>query len=518
MSFVGQTAPLPEQSLFYGLGAPSDTGGAASREGASLESDDDGFKAQLASLLSAAVSAQEPASAPPLPATTPAVVENPAAIHEITAGADVGAVEPMPPTPSLPALTQPADTLASDSTIEEPTEAQALGEALPPAAATEPPAPADVPSLPPPAAPSEGTEHAPGHNTAAGETQSGPPTTTGSSALDARAMLHAAARSVRSESHPAEQVGLAQSGPIVFALRLRDLEAGAATAAQSEEADAPGAPMTRAAAATPTAGAATLPAQPTKVDQVLPARPIDGAADPADSQRDRPFGASPGDGRPADANSMPAPGIGTAPSERTLSAIEQAAPAPAGHDNAETISAPFTVAAAGDSEAAPERRSKMDAAAPGTAERVLASEPVAGAEPASTPVRHIALQVGDRRIDGVRVDVVERRGQVHVAVRTSNESLSGPLRDQLGDLVADVERRGFLAETWTPAAAESQRSREESSGDARHHARQDSGDGHPSGNQQRRQSQDKPQWLREFESLVRGQADSNKEHTPWLRQ
>jgi hypothetical protein len=49
--------------------------------------------------------------------------------------------------------------------------------------------------------------------------------------------------------------------------------------------------------------------------------------------------------------------------------------------------------------------------------------------------------------------VVERAGEVRVAVRASDPQLAGSLRDNLGDLVSNLAGRGYRAETWQPLAS-----------------------------------------------------------------
>jgi hypothetical protein len=48
--------------------------------------------------------------------------------------------------------------------------------------------------------------------------------------------------------------------------------------------------------------------------------------------------------------------------------------------------------------------------------------------------------------------VVERAGEVQVAVRTADPQLAGDLRQNLGDLVSELAGRGYRAETWQPLA------------------------------------------------------------------
>jgi len=79
--------------------------------------------------------------------------------------------------------------------------------------------------------------------------------------------------------------------------------------------------------------------------------------------------------------------------------------------------------------------------------------PPDGPPPHPAPAaRNIQLQVnsGEQRVD---VQVVERGGEVHVAVRTPDARLTGELRDDLPALAARLEQTGLRAETWQPPPA-----------------------------------------------------------------
>jgi hypothetical protein len=66
---------------------------------------------------------------------------------------------------------------------------------------------------------------------------------------------------------------------------------------------------------------------------------------------------------------------------------------------------------------------------------------------ARTPARDITLRLneGDQRVD---VRLVERQGEVHVAVRTPDAGLASDLRRDLPSLAARLEQNGFHAEAW----------------------------------------------------------------------
>lgn len=91
--------------------------------------------------------------------------------------------------------------------------------------------------------------------------------------------------------------------------------------------------------------------------------------------------------------------------------------------------------------------------APQTAAEVLrASEPAVPVETAAPTVsaQTIAVRIALPDVPAVDVHVMERAGQVQVAVRTPDTGLQTSLRQDLGTLVNSLERSGFHAEAFTP--------------------------------------------------------------------
>jgi hypothetical protein len=80
-------------------------------------------------------------------------------------------------------------------------------------------------------------------------------------------------------------------------------------------------------------------------------------------------------------------------------------------------------------------------------------EPEAEIPPSRPPgvARDIKFEVngGDRRVE---VRLVERGGEVHVAVRTPDARLASALREDLPALSSRLAESGFRTETWHPAA------------------------------------------------------------------
>ncbi len=80
-----------------------------------------------------------------------------------------------------------------------------------------------------------------------------------------------------------------------------------------------------------------------------------------------------------------------------------------------------------------------------------ASEPTA-AVVTNAPVQEIAVRIAQPAMPVVDLQVTERAGEIHVAVRTPDASLETLLRQDLGTLTNSLERAGYRAETYVPGA------------------------------------------------------------------
>jgi len=77
-------------------------------------------------------------------------------------------------------------------------------------------------------------------------------------------------------------------------------------------------------------------------------------------------------------------------------------------------------------------------------------------QPKESAVRELSLALPGPSANGreqVSLRVVERSGEVQVAVRTADPQLADALRQNLPDLVSDLAGRGYRTETWQPLAA-----------------------------------------------------------------
>ena len=68
------------------------------------------------------------------------------------------------------------------------------------------------------------------------------------------------------------------------------------------------------------------------------------------------------------------------------------------------------------------------------------------------PVKQLSIQVGQEGQQKVELRVVERSGELQVAVRAANPDLAQGLRQGLSDLVGRLEQSGFHADAWRPGA------------------------------------------------------------------
>ncbi|HEY6358704.1 MAG TPA: hypothetical protein VIX35_10695, partial [Vicinamibacterales bacterium] len=87
--------------------------------------------------------------------------------------------------------------------------------------------------------------------------------------------------------------------------------------------------------------------------------------------------------------------------------------------------------------------------------RAAESAPAAQVAPAApaAPVQEIAVRIARPDAPAVDLHVVDRAGEIHVAVRTPDTELQTSLRQDLGTLTNSLERAGFHAETFVPRAA-----------------------------------------------------------------
>jgi hypothetical protein len=144
------------------------------------------------------------------------------------------------------------------------------------------------------------------------------------------------------------------------------------------------------------------------------------------------------------------------------------------------------------------------------ADAIRSAEPIQPAAPAKVTggVQEFTVRIAQPDTPAVDVHILERAGQVQVAVRTPDASMQSSLREDLGTLVNSLQRAGYRADTFTPqmSAVVRAAAAETSSQDDRD--RQDSHPGNSGGGagnssdrqqQQRQRDQRSKAWFEEME-------------------
>ncbi len=129
------------------------------------------------------------------------------------------------------------------------------------------------------------------------------------------------------------------------------------------------------------------------------------------------------------------------------------------------------------------------------------------------PLKDVSIQVGQQSQERVNLRLVERAGELQVAVRAANPEVAQGLRQGISQLVDRLEQSGFRTEAWRPGgsvtpvqgAAETRQKSSEFQNDS---SQGQSGGG---SQQQRRQGDQqqapRPQWVMELEGNLAGSAE-----------
>ena len=125
---------------------------------------------------------------------------------------------------------------------------------------------------------------------------------------------------------------------------------------------------------------------------------------------------------------------------------------------------------------------------------------------AISPLRDVQVQLGGGGQERVDVRLVDRSGELHVAVRATSDNMTKDLREGLSELVGKLESTGYRTEVWRPgavsavtAAAETNQAndRNDREPQAQTGWNQDS-------NKREQQNQQKPRWVEELEDSTPG--------------
>jgi hypothetical protein len=134
-----------------------------------------------------------------------------------------------------------------------------------------------------------------------------------------------------------------------------------------------------------------------------------------------------------------------------------------------------------------------------TSESNLAADP----QPRAGTAQEISIRIAQPDASTIDLRVVERSGQLHVDVRTSDAAMQSSLRQDLGTLTSSLDRAGYHSETFTPSAALGRTAagaQTSNQDDQRDQSQNRGGSGDFSEGRRQQQQQKRPStWLEEME-------------------
>ncbi len=156
--------------------------------------------------------------------------------------------------------------------------------------------------------------------------------------------------------------------------------------------------------------------------------------------------------------------------------------------------------------------------AAGTASRPperLEATPIRAEESApktAAPLKDLLVQVRQSSQESVELRVMQREGELHVAVRTGDADLAHGLRQGLPELVDRLDQGGFRAEAWRPAGVVSAPEPSSHAQSRSSESRNADSQSQPGWSQQERGQRDhnqsnRPKWVEELEGNLAGGGD-----------
>ena len=131
---------------------------------------------------------------------------------------------------------------------------------------------------------------------------------------------------------------------------------------------------------------------------------------------------------------------------------------------------------------------------------LMSPEPAAKAP---APVKELSIQVGQTQQDRVQLRVVERAGELQVAVRANNPEMTQGLRQGLSQLADRLEQSGFRTDTWRPGSnvstVQSGSESRQKQADPQNNGSQSQSGGSQQERRQGNQQQSRPQWVMELD-------------------
>jgi len=141
-------------------------------------------------------------------------------------------------------------------------------------------------------------------------------------------------------------------------------------------------------------------------------------------------------------------------------------------------------------------------------------EVVEARQVAAGPLHQITVRIPDVGEGATDVRFVERGGEIHVSVRTSDGETAQALRGGLNDFVGRLDNAGIRAEVWHPGAdtsqSDSKQSQEQQNSQEQSMHQGGSGRQHSGSGSRQQQEQDnsKPEWVEWLESSLNSKGSS----------
>jgi hypothetical protein len=140
----------------------------------------------------------------------------------------------------------------------------------------------------------------------------------------------------------------------------------------------------------------------------------------------------------------------------------------------------------------------------------LEEPPLASQARPAEALKDISIQVGSPAGDKVQVRLVQETGELHIAVRTGDAEMAHGLQQGLPELVNKLQESGYRTETWrpadaaSPAAARPAETQNSSTSSRQGDSGSQSGGSQQQSGQRNRNQSDRPRWVQDFESSMRG--------------
>jgi hypothetical protein len=192
--------------------------------------------------------------------------------------------------------------------------------------------------------------------------------------------------------------------------------------------------------------------------------------------------------------------------EKSKANSEAPAQSPSMSDGSTAISAAFENPEASSQPAAEPRQAGPQATDP-TA-RIAEPASVSQTTPPRGPMKEISMRIEAAEGQKVDVRIVQRAGDLQIAVKSADDITTQGLRHGLADLANRLNETGYHAETWRPGQ-QALESTTTSSENPAHHSQSDGSQSHSGGPQQDRGQRhnnpsNRPPWIDEFESNLSG--------------